>query len=164
MDNLDPLLSVLLALGLGGAIGIERELAGKPAGLRTNMLVAGAAAFFVHLSDLLVERAASDAIRMTGVRADATRVIEAVVTGVSFIGAGTILRRTSELEVEGLTTAATLLFTASVGMAAALDAPWLGVSVTLAVLVTLRLVGLVEDRLTKRLRRIAEAVSKDPPA
>ncbi|MGH9320047.1 MAG: MgtC/SapB family protein [Vicinamibacteria bacterium] len=147
--DVERLLVVLVAMFLGGLIGLERELAGKSAGLRTNMLVAGAAAFIVELSDLLVERFVDEVASPSLVRVDSIRVIEAVVTGVSFIGAGTIIRRSSELEVEGLTTAATLLFTAAVGMAVALDAGWLALSVTAAVLLTLRLLGIVEGKLPK---------------
>lgn len=147
MVDFNALLSILLALGLGGLLGLEREISGKAAGLRTNMLVAGASAFLVQLADLVVESFLSESPSV--VRVDSIRVIEAVVTGVSFIGAGAIIRRRvePEPEVEGLTTAATLLFSASVGMACALDAGWLAVYVTVAVLVTLRVVGIVERRL-----------------
>ena len=139
----DIFLSILLAMLLGSLIGVERESANKPAGLRTNMLVAGAAAFIVHLADLLAQRSMAEGA------GDPLRVIEAVVTGVSFIGAGTILRRSEDLEVEGLTTAATLLFTAALGMAVALGEPWLAAGLTALVIVTLRALGLVEKRIPK---------------
>lgn len=140
--------SVVLALGLGGALGLEREIADKPAGLRTNMLVAAAAAFVVCLSDLLVERFQSE-LESTVVAADPIRVVQAVVIGVSFIGTGTIIRRQSKSEVEGLTTAATLLMSAVIGIGVALSAKWLAVSVTIVVLVTLRGVALIEGWLAK---------------
>jgi hypothetical protein len=58
--EIERLVSILVAMLLGGLVGLEREVAGKPAGLRTNMLVAGAAAFIVRLSDLLVDRFVAD--------------------------------------------------------------------------------------------------------
>jgi putative Mg2+ transporter-C (MgtC) family protein len=106
------------------------------------MLVSGAAAFIVHLSYILAEGSAG--------RTDPLRVIEAVVTGVSFIGAGTIIRRSEDLEVEGLTTAATLLFTAAIGIAVALGEAWLAGAVTVVVLATLRAVALLEKRVPKQ--------------
>lgn len=148
--EIERLVSILVAMLLGGLVGLEREIAGKPAGLRTNMLVSGAAAFIVKLSDLLVERFVADVGQTALVRVDSLRVIEAVVTGVSFIGAGTIIRRSEDLEVEGLTTAATLLFTAALGMAVALGAPWLALGAALAVVVTLRVVAMVEKRIPRK--------------
>lgn len=148
--EIERLVSILVAMLLGGLVGLEREIAGKPAGLRTNMLVAGAAAFIVKLSDLLVERFVADVGQTALVRVDSLRVIEAVVTGVSFIGAGTIIRRSEDLEVEGLTTAATLLFTAALGMSVALGAPWLALGAALAVVVTLRVVAMVEKWIPRK--------------
>jgi putative Mg2+ transporter-C (MgtC) family protein len=84
---------------------------------------------------------------------DPLRVIEAVVTGVSFIGAGTIIRRTEDLEVEGLTTAATLLFTATLGMAVALGEPWLAAGLTVLVIATLRVLVFVEKRMPKQTKQ-----------
>jgi len=104
-----------LAMVLGAAIGLEREIKDKPAGLRTHMLVAGAAALFVALSDVVV-RHFSTGLGGQLLRADPVRVIEAVVTGVSFLGAGTIIRRSAKREVEGLTTAASILFSAAMGV------------------------------------------------
>jgi putative Mg2+ transporter-C (MgtC) family protein len=161
--DLERLVVVLLALLLGGLIGLEREWAGKPAGLRTNMLVAGASAFLVELGDLMVERFLTDTRYPSLVRIDSIRIVEAVVTGVSFIGAGTIIQRGAKLEVEGLTTAATLLFTASVGMAVALDAEWLAVSVTAAVLATLRVVGILEGLLPANRQKADHSGGTDPP-
>ena len=148
--EIERLVSILVAMLLGGLVGLEREIAGKPAGLRTNMLVSGSAAFIVKLSDLLVERFVADVGQTALVRVDSLRVIEAVVTGVSFIGAGTIIRRSEDLEVEGLTTAATLLFTAALGMAVALGAPWLALGAALAVVLTLRVVAMVEKRIPRK--------------
>jgi putative Mg2+ transporter-C (MgtC) family protein len=83
------------------------------------------------------------------VRSDPVRTIEAVVTGISFLGAGTIVLRRGKQQVEGLTTAASILFTAAVGVCVALAQFVLAVGATLLVLVTLRGVGLLEGRLRK---------------
>jgi len=136
------LASVALAMVLGAAIGLEREVKDKPAGLRTHMLVAGAAALLVALSDVAVSRFNVDL--GTGlVRSDPIRIIEAVITGISFLGAGTILRHKGSDHVEGLTTAASLLFVAALGICVALSQVLLAIGVTVLVLVTLRGVGFV---------------------
>lgn len=118
--QLQILAHVGLAMLLGAAIGLERETKDKRAGLRTHMLVAGAAALFVALSDVVV-RHFSTGLGGQLLRADPVRVIEAVVTGVSFLGAGTIIRRSAKREVEGLTTAASILFSAAMGVCVALS-------------------------------------------
>ena len=82
-------------------------------------------------------------------RSDPVRIIEAVVTGVSFLGAGTIILRRGRRQVEGLTTAASILFTAAVGVCVALSQLVLAVGVTLLVLAILRGLGLLEARLGK---------------
>jgi len=138
------LLSVVLAMGLGAVLGLEREAARKPAGLRTNMLVAGAAAFLVGLSGILV-RQFHDELGPGVVSSDPIRIIQAIIVGVSFLGAGTIIRYESRLRVEGLTTAASLLFSAAIGVSCALSMALLAVVVTLLVVVALRLLGLVES-------------------
>lgn len=133
------------AVLLGGLIGAERETAGKPAGLRTHMLVAGTAALIVGLGTLLVghfeSREASGVLR-----ADPIRLLEALVTGVSFLGAGTIIRSPKDHAVHGLTTAASLLFTAVVGATVALEQYLLAVGTTVLLLLTLRAMGVVERR------------------
>jgi len=138
--------SVALAMFLGAVIGLEREAKDKPAGLRTHMLVAGAAAFLVALSDVAVQRFSVDLA--TGlVRSDPIRIIEAVITGISFLGAGTILRHKGSDHVEGLTTAASLLFVAALGICVALSQVLLAIGVTVLILVTLRGVGFLRRRL-----------------
>ncbi|MEJ2208371.1 MAG: MgtC/SapB family protein [Anaerolineae bacterium] len=140
---------VALAMALGAAIGLERETKEKPAGLRTHMLVAGAAAFLVALSDVAIQNFNSDL--GTGlVRSDPIRIIEAVITGISFLGAGTILRHKGSDHVEGLTTAASLLFVAGLGICVALSQVLLAIGVSVLVLVTLRGVGLLRRWLVSR--------------
>ena len=105
----DVFLRLALAAGLGGAIGLEREFRRKPAGLRTNMLIALGSALFSILSVELGTAAGSP-----------DRVAAQVVTGIGFLGAGAILR--SGESIHGLTTAATIWVNAAIGMAAGLGA------------------------------------------
>src|ERR1051326_3426984 len=123
-------LEVLVAMALGAIIGLDRERADKPAGLRTHMLVAGAAALFVGLGNLAVARFHA-AFADTTVRSDPIRLFEAIITGVSFLGAGTIIRRTASERVEGITTAASLLITAALGATIGLGQWFLGIVLTL---------------------------------
>jgi putative Mg2+ transporter-C (MgtC) family protein len=98
---------LLAATILAGIVGYERERTGKSAGLRTHMLVALSSAIFVI------------APLEAGMRVDdLSRVLQGVATGIGFIGAGAILKVTSEREIQGLTTAAGLWMTAAVGLAA----------------------------------------------
>lgn len=127
---------------LGATVGVERELADKPAGLRTHMLVAGAAAILVSLSDVVLAYFAANS--SSEIQSDPIRMIEAVITGVSFLGAGTILRRRRSEEVEGLTTAASLLFTAAIGICVGLSEIGLAAGVTVLALLTLSGVKLIE--------------------
>ena len=126
---------VLIAMVLGGFIGFERELANKPAGFRTLTLVAGAAALFMG-----VATAAPDYLHASGiVEVDPLRVAAAIVTGVSFLGAGTIFRSGSDAgKVGGLTTAATIWLSAAVGMAVAMGQLIVAIGVTLIALLVLR--------------------------
>jgi putative Mg2+ transporter-C (MgtC) family protein len=125
-----------LAMLLGGLIGLEREAANKPAGFRTNMLVSGAAALLVGLGHALVKEFSRH--ETLSLQADPIRIVEAIVTGVSFLGAGTIFQRGRNEQVEGLTTAAALLFSAALGVCVALERFVLAVSVTALALFVLR--------------------------
>lgn len=101
-----------LAVLAGGLIGIERELKNRPAGLRTNMLVALAAATFTILAAELISesREAADVVSV-----DTLRIISAVISGVAFLGAGAIIRGGDG--VQGLTTGASLWMSGAVGVA-----------------------------------------------
>lgn len=110
------ILAHVVAAGVMGAIiGIQRELAHKPAGLRTHLLVAAAAAALVELGPVIVAQYAQT-IGDESMRSDPLRVVEAVITGVTFLGAGTIIFQRDRRSVEGLTTAASILVAAIVGM------------------------------------------------
>lgn len=142
LPELQALGTVAVAMALGALIGAEREAADKPAGLRTHMLVAGAAALLSTLGVAAVERFAGEGLAGV-VRSDPIRILEAIITGVSFLGAGTIIRRDGR-NVEGLTTAASLLFTAGIGVTIALSRYLLALGATALALVTLRLIRRLE--------------------
>lgn len=139
---------VALAMLLGALIGVEREWADRPAGFRTHMLVCGAATLLVRLSNVIVSNFAGGDSMLS---VDPLRITEAIIAGISFLGAGTIFRRSNSDHVEGLTTAASLLFVAAIGICVALDRLLLAVAMTLLVLVALRGLGWLEAAL-KRLR------------
>jgi putative Mg2+ transporter-C (MgtC) family protein len=151
ISQLGILAKVALAMFLGGLIGVERELADKPAGLRTQMLVAGAASLFVGLGPNLVHL--YDGLVRPGsvnVQSDPVRIVEAIITGVSFLGAGTIFRRHASEQVQGLTTAACILMSAAVGICVALQQHVLAIGVTMLVLAALRGLGFIEEWIARR--------------
>jgi putative Mg2+ transporter-C (MgtC) family protein len=115
---------------LGSLVGMERDLANKPAGSRTHTLTAGAAAFLVLLGDAVLEFFDPQAL----ISADPIRIIHAIVVGVSFLGAGTIFKdKDGDGDpIEGLTTGASLLSVAAMGIAIALQLYWLAVGVAVA--------------------------------
>jgi putative Mg2+ transporter-C (MgtC) family protein len=142
------LFEVIIAMILGGAIGFEREIASRPAGLRTHMLVAGAACLFVALGDHMVRN--FDTTLGSGlVQSDPIRIIQAVLIGISFLGAGTIVRRQEE-GIEGLTTAASILVAAGIGVASALDLWIISVGITVLTLLILGGVRILERSLVSR--------------
>jgi len=130
------LLRVAAAMLFGGILGIERELGRHAAGLRTHMLIAGAAALIVGLGDSVAEHFQQDQYRDL-LQVDPIRLIEAVVACVGFIAAGTILRGTRDGEVSGLTTATSLLMAASLGIAVGIGADVIATGVTLLCLLVL---------------------------
>lgn len=139
---------VLLAGFLGAFIGLERELLRKPAGLRTHTLVGIASALIVSLAPEMLDFLREDS---SIVSADPFKIFEAIVVGVSFIGAGVIMRK--EGGVKNLTTAASLLVVATIGAAVALHAFLTAIGVTLIVLITNFGLGKLEDRLPKRVKK-----------
>lgn len=135
------LAEVVVAMALGGVIGYEREGADKPAGLRTHMLVAAAAALFVGLGTLIVPQFVEQLPNRDAVRSDPIRLFEAIITGVSFLGAGTIIFHHGTERVEGITTAASLLMTAAIGTTIGLAEWALGVTLTALVFLVLHLMA-----------------------
>jgi putative Mg2+ transporter-C (MgtC) family protein len=123
---------------LGGVIGLERELKGKPAGLRTNILICIGATLFTDLSRHLA---------ITG--GDPARVAAQILPGVGFIGAGTILHARGS--VTGLTSAATIWVVAAIGMALGSRAYVEAIGTTVFVMVVLHGLGFVETLLERQL-------------
>jgi putative Mg2+ transporter-C (MgtC) family protein len=116
---------LIVAAVLGGILGMEREREGKPAGLRTHMLVALGAALFT-----IAPLEAGVAI------GDLSRVFQGIATGIGFLGAGTILKLAGE-EIKGLTTAAGLWLTGAIGMSVGAGQIWipiLGVVIAFTIL------------------------------
>lgn len=146
--ELSVLVRVFAAMGLGGIIGIERELRSQSAGLRTHMLIAGAAALIVGLGHLLTRDFSDEQFREL-VQVDPVRLIEAVVAAVGFVGAGTIIRRREGEEVQGLTTAASLLMASGIGIAAGLEHYVLAGGASLTCLIVLWLLGVWEKRVLR---------------
>ncbi len=126
------MLRLLLAAFLGGLLGIEREKKGKAAGVRTHMLVSMGAALFVLL-------ATQGGMKDT----ELSRVLQGVIAGIGFLGAGTILKAEREEKVYGLTTAAGIWLTAAIGVAAGLGRESTAVLSTLLALGVLALVPAV---------------------
>ena len=117
---------VLAAFILGGLVGIQRERTHKPAGLRTHMLVCLGTAVFVTTCGA------------AGMAFDAqSRVIQGIITGLGFIGGGSILKLSQEHEIKGLTTAAGLWMTAAIGVAVGLGALGIAVIATFLTLIIL---------------------------
>jgi putative Mg2+ transporter-C (MgtC) family protein len=129
------LVRLLLAALLGGLLGYERERQGKAAGVRTHMLVAMGSALFV-----LVPQQAGMAV------ADLSRVMQGIVAGIGFLGAGAIIKHRSEEDVQGLTTAAGVWMTAAIGVACGLGRESTAVLSALLALVVLGLVPKLVDR------------------
>ncbi len=125
------ILRLSLAAVLGGVVGIERELTGHPAGLRTNILISTSSCLFTILS--------MEAFPLTGNSQDTARVAAQVVTGVGFLGAGAVIQ--TKRAVHGLTTAATIWMVAAVGMSAATDLYALGIITTIMTTGVLVLLG-----------------------
>ena len=126
---------LLLAAVLGGAIGYEREKKERSAGLKTHILVSVGSALFVM------------APLYAGVsQADNTRVVQGVVSGIGFLGAGAILKLQRDMRVEGLTTAASIWLTSAIGVAAGLGNALLAIIATgVALFVTAVIPRLVPD-------------------
>ncbi len=122
-------LRLLVAAILGGLLGYERERQGKSAGVRTHMLVAIGAALFV----LIPQQAGASS-------ADLSRVLQGLIAGVGFLGAGAIIMGTKDVETRGLTTAAGIWVTAAIGMAAGMGRESTAVLSTVIALIVLSVV------------------------
>ncbi len=126
---------LFMAILLGGLIGFERELKGKPAGLRTTILICLGSTLFMMLSEKVAMMAGSPS-------ADPTRIASGIVTGIGFLGAGSIFR--SEGAIQGMTSAATIWVVGALGLAIGCGHYVLAVGVTLILLLVLSVLGRVE--------------------
>jgi putative Mg2+ transporter-C (MgtC) family protein len=138
----DDLVSIVLAAFLGAGIGLERELSGKAAGLRTNLLICLGASVFTIISREMA----------TGAEGSLTRIAAQIVTGVGFLGAGAIIQ--DRRGVHGLTTAASIWLVASIGMAC--GGQFYILAIVASAIAVLALIGL--GKLSKPLERY---VTKD---
>jgi len=144
----EVLLRVVLAGVLGGAIGAEREIREREAGLRTHMLVAVGAALFTLVS--AYGWADFHFSQKSGVTYDPSRIAAQIVTGIGFLGAGAIIRQ--GLSVRGLTTAASLWVVAAIGLASGAGYYSGAIITTVVVLVSLWPLRIVAHRLFTRIR------------
>lgn len=131
------LLRVIAATLLGAIVGFEREKAGKPAGFRTHILVSLGTA-------IVVLSCAGGGMDMDGL----SRVIQGIVTGIGFIGAGSILKISEQRDIQGLTTAAGLWMTAAIGVACGLGTIGLALIATAMTLIVLWVLRVMEARAT----------------
>jgi putative Mg2+ transporter-C (MgtC) family protein len=144
----EVLLRVVLAGALGGAVGAERELREREAGLRTHMLVAVGAALFTIVSAYAWSDFSFS--QRGGITFDPTRIAAQIVTGIGFLGAGAIIRQ--GLSVRGLTTAASLWVVAAIGMASGAGYYSAAVITTVVVLISLWPLRIVAHRMFERIR------------
>jgi putative Mg2+ transporter-C (MgtC) family protein len=132
------IIRLIAATVLGAAVGFQRERAGKPAGLRTHILVSLGTSVFVL------------ACTVVGMSLDGlSRVIQGIVTGIGFIGAGSILKLNEERDIQGLTTSAGIWMTAAIGVAVGLGSLGVALLSTILTLIILALVGTFEFRIEK---------------
>jgi putative Mg2+ transporter-C (MgtC) family protein len=155
IDAADAILRLTAATLVGGAIGLDRDLHGKPTGVRTMGIVALGSALIVLASQHHGADPAAD-------EAAASRVMQGIITGIGFLGAGVILRNTGDKKVHGLTTAAAIWLTACIGAACGAGA-WPLVAAS-AVLVTLILtLGRPLERACERLWFFRSSDEKTEP-
>jgi putative Mg2+ transporter-C (MgtC) family protein len=161
--NLELLGRLLLAAVLGGIIGFEREVSGKPAGLRTNLLICVGAALLMDLSvDVAATANAANLEQGVEFRADPARIAAQIVSGIGFLGAGTILQARGS--VIGLTTAATIWVVAAIGMAVGARAYAEAIGGTALVYLSLALLSRVENIAQERWGKHRYVVTMDPDA
>lgn len=157
--SLRIVLDIALAMLLGGIIGFEREMKLRPAGFRTHMLVAGASALIVGIGQLVASDARFEGIQ--GSKADPLRLVEAVVAGVSFIGAGTIFASRHATGISGITTAASLLIVAATGLAVGFGYYAVACGTTLLALLVLTLLQWFDRRAQRAAEPGPESAATD---
>jgi putative Mg2+ transporter-C (MgtC) family protein len=130
------LFRLFVAALLGAVLGFQREQTNQPAGLRTHMLVTIGAALFM----LIIRQVGGD-------NDDLSRVMQGLVTGIGFLGAGAILKLDKELEVRGLTTAAGIWLATAIGMAVGLGQLHLALAATILAYIVLSVIRRIEKRM-----------------
>lgn len=148
MEFSEVIIRLLLGAFLGSLIGLEREYHGRPAGLRTHMLVC-VGATMITLSALIITRCFSGGNAVQG--GEVSRIVAGVVTGIGFLGAGAIVRQSDF--VSGLTTAACIWFVAALGVIIGLGDYYLAATATGIALAILVLLPFLENRLADLQRR-----------
>ncbi len=143
------IIRLIAAAILGSIIGYERERAGKAAGLRTHILVTlGTCVFILACSGSGMD---SDGL---------SRVIQGIITGIGFLGAGSILKLNEERDIQGLTTAAGIWMTAAVGIAVGLGSLGLALLSTILTVIVLALLGQVDYEAEKKQAAESENIEK----
>jgi putative Mg2+ transporter-C (MgtC) family protein len=143
------LVNIVFAAFLAGLVGLERGQKNKPTGMRTHMIVGSAAALLISLGKSLAS--AFDGGKLEdAVRTDPIRIIEAIIVGISFIGGGAILKMPNEAKVANLSSAASLLLSAGIGISVALHFYILSVGVTILILLMNIVLGKLEVILYKK--------------
>ena len=157
--QIEIILAAAYAMALGGAIGFERELKNRPAGFRTHMLVAAAASLLIGMGVMLAE---GDPRFRNDVHIDPLRLVEATIAGVAFIGAGTIFSRRRGEDIAGITTAASLLMVAVIGIATGLGYHLLAALATAMTLLVLLALNAFERWQGKRSEAAASTSENSP--
>jgi len=140
---------VVIAGLLGGLIGVEREFSHKSAGVRTHMFVASSAAALVLIANYLIDYFAF-AHPFASFQTDPIRIIQAIVIGFSFIGAGVIFKDIGSANIRNLTTAASIFATTAVGIAVAVGLIYFAIGITLFVIIVNLLIMKVEKNLVPK--------------
>jgi len=138
-------LDVLIASVLTLFVGIERERSNKAAGLRTNMIVGGFTCLIVSVANPLINMVENQHLTEM-INADPIRLYEAIVVGISFLGAGTIMKSREKGSITGLTTAATLLYSSGIGIVTALHQYVLGILLTSFILIVNYVIHFLEKK------------------
>ena len=148
LSGWDALLRLVVAAALGGAIGIEREIRDREAGIRTHLLVSLGAGLFTIVSAYGFHEFLTSGASV--VRADPTRIAAQIVTGIGFLGAGAIIRE--GLSVRGLTTAGSLWVVAAIGMASGAGYYWPAVVATVLTIFALWPLRLIAYAVIERIK------------
>jgi len=153
MGILEVTIKLLLAVALGGLIGIEREFSNKPAGFRTNILICIGSTMMMVLSGLILQE-------QEGTGGDMTRIAAGVITGVGFIGAGTIIQARGS--ILGLTTATTIWAVAGLGLVIGSGHYAIAIIFTAIIILTLVLFRQLEERYLSKMLHTYSLQTKAP--